>query len=272
MLPLVRVFVSWSGKHSELAANAVARFISRVWSTSVEPFVSTDIEAGSRWQNEIEKELESCKFGVICVTRENHAAPWLNFEAGAIAKRVTDARCVPLALDLAPADIKKPLGMFQGKAADRDGVFALAQSINGALDKEVAPEILSELFEAFWPMLEEDLKQAAVKSKVSRNGSVIRSDRELLEEVVTSVRALAAQTAATEPHPVDEGQVLHRRVQTLLAETEGKSVIVNTDFDPIGRFFRVRTSRPVAVETRRHITAKLEASTYDLTGVSWETM
>lgn len=267
----MRVFISWSGKQSELAAKAVARFISRVWSTSVEPFVSTDIEAGSRWQNEIEKELETCNFGVICVTRANHAAPWLNFEAGAIAKRVTDARCVPLALDLAPANIKKPLGMFQGKSADRNGVFALAQSINNALDREIPPETLSELFEAFWPMLEADLRAAADAEQVAANGAVVRSDRELLEEVVTTVRALAAQSTAPDLLPVDEGQVLHRRVQTLISEAESQPVLVDTRFDPINRFFLVRTSRPVSPETRRQVTAKLELSTYDLTGVRWET-
>ena len=47
---------------------------------------SEDISAGVRWQYLISEALEGSSVGILCVTRENQSAPWLNFEAGAIAK------------------------------------------------------------------------------------------------------------------------------------------------------------------------------------------
>ena len=40
--------------------------------------------------SEIAKALDETKFGVFCVTPENQGEPWLNFEAGALSKTVTE--------------------------------------------------------------------------------------------------------------------------------------------------------------------------------------
>ena len=57
--------------------------------------------------------------GILCVTRENHEAPWLNLQAGALAKAVDVSRVVPLAIDLAPSDVVLPLGQFQAQPAKK---------------------------------------------------------------------------------------------------------------------------------------------------------
>ena len=80
----------------------------------------TDIEPGARWSNAIAEELDAISIGIVCVTRENQSSPWLNFEAGALAKRLIDqARVVPLLIDLTPSDVLQPLGQFQIEADDQ---------------------------------------------------------------------------------------------------------------------------------------------------------
>ena len=61
------------------------------------------------------KELEGKNVGLLCVTRENYDKPWINFEAGALAKNYTTARVCPILIDLHPADITGPLTAFQMK-------------------------------------------------------------------------------------------------------------------------------------------------------------
>src|SRR5689334_14501294 len=100
-----------------------------------------DIDAGARWQNEIAAALDSTDYGVICVTRENQSAPWLNFEAGALAKKVDSSRVVPLAVDLTPSDIRHPLGQFQALPADREGVDRLLKSLNDAIEVPLRSEM-----------------------------------------------------------------------------------------------------------------------------------
>ncbi len=87
---------------------------------SVKPFLSSeDVDKGARWAVEVSKELEGSGYGVLCVTRENVATPWLNFEAGALSKAFDTARVVPLLLDLSPTDVVGPLTMFRWPGRQR---------------------------------------------------------------------------------------------------------------------------------------------------------
>jgi hypothetical protein len=65
-------------------------FLKRVIQAT-EPWLSKDITAGARWRNDLAAALATTKFGIVCVTRENQSVPWVNFEAGALAKTVSDA-------------------------------------------------------------------------------------------------------------------------------------------------------------------------------------
>ena len=59
-----------------------------------------EIRSGARWSDVLAKSLDETNYGIICVTRENQHAPWLVFEAGALAKRLDSGRVVPLCIDL----------------------------------------------------------------------------------------------------------------------------------------------------------------------------
>src|SRR4051794_3672388 len=77
----VTVFMSWSGDRSRRLAEALRKWIELVLH-DVDPWVSSqDIQAGSRWERELDGALASRSIGILCLTVENLTAPWIMFEA-----------------------------------------------------------------------------------------------------------------------------------------------------------------------------------------------
>jgi len=188
----VKIFISWSGQKSHDVAVALREWLPSVINI-VQPFVSSkDIFAGARWQAEIASELEATNFGIVCVTKENQHAPWLNFEAGALAKAVDSSRLVPLAVDLKPSDIEIPLGQFQAQPANEEGLAYIASSINVASPTPLPEARLQRSVAKWWPDLQSEL-QKIENSTVAVSKEIIsgRTERELLEETLNTVRSLA---------------------------------------------------------------------------------
>lgn len=78
----MKVFLSWSGERSQALAQALRDWLPLVLHFA-EPWLShSDIEPGERCASEVSKELEASNFGIMCVTKENTASPWILFEAG----------------------------------------------------------------------------------------------------------------------------------------------------------------------------------------------
>lgn len=149
-----------------------------------------DIEAGQRWNSEVSMLLKETHFGVICLTPENVEAPWLLFEAGALAKAVESARVVPVLFGMGKADLTFPLAQFQSVEGNKDGLFSLSVAINRALgDDKLSAEVLSNLFESLWPNLEASLNSVPPVNNDIFDGDR-RSDREILEDVLEGVRSL----------------------------------------------------------------------------------
>ncbi|WP_181037199.1 toll/interleukin-1 receptor domain-containing protein [Arthrobacter sp. 4R501] len=86
----MKVFISWSQNSREFAG-ALNSAMERLFDT-VETFYSPEIPAGEQWLNMIEEELSNTDFGIICITKENQKAQWLNYEAGARSRQVSDRR------------------------------------------------------------------------------------------------------------------------------------------------------------------------------------
>jgi tetratricopeptide (TPR) repeat protein len=149
-----------------------------------------DIEPGQRWNEQISARLRDTHFGIICLTPENLSAPWLLFEAGALAKALEIAQVVPVLLGIHKADLTFPLAQFQAVEADREGFFSLVAAVNRALgEHQLAPDLLANIFNGLWGNLETGLLSLPEVPKRSAQGAV-RSDRELLEEVLNGVRGL----------------------------------------------------------------------------------
>jgi hypothetical protein len=189
-MPVYEGLYSWSGEPSRALAEALRDWLPLVLHY-VEPWMSdVDIDAGDRWADSVAKELEACNFGVICVTRENVASPWILFEAGALAKSMNGSRVIPLLLDIDFRDISGPLAQFQAKKVERAGVGEVVQSINQASDAPDDQNRASQLFSALWPQLETSVAEISTDAEPAKRS---RPQGEVLEELVASVRALDAR-------------------------------------------------------------------------------
>jgi TIR domain len=183
----VKIFISWSGERSEALARALHKWFPAVLQF-VEPWLSqSDIQSGKRWSVEVAKELENCNYGILCVTRENLASPWILFEAGALAKSMQDGRVVPLLLNLDFKEISGPLAQFQAKKADSEGIRELLLDLNKASSAPVPDSTLETLLQAVLGKLEEEL------AAIPKNSATVKHKRpegEILEELVSSVRSV----------------------------------------------------------------------------------
>jgi hypothetical protein len=156
----MKIFISWSGETSHLVAKILRDWLPSVIQ-SVNPYVSSeDIDKGSRWSTDIAGELEESSYGILCVTKENINAPWLNFEAGALGKSVDKSRVSPFLFRVKRSEVNGPVLQFQSTIQEKEDIFKLIKSINNACDENALDDIrLEKVFNVWWPSLEEDLNK-----------------------------------------------------------------------------------------------------------------
>lgn len=186
----MKLFISWSGIRSKGLAEALRDWLPMLFET-VEPWVSAnDIEAGQRWSSEIASELEQTNFGIVCVTPENKEAPWIHFEAGALAKTIDKARVVPLLLGMPMSDLPGtgPLAQFQAKPVSKEGIKDIVVAINGLSAKPRKEELINELFEQLWTILESRIADLTAAPEISQQKH--RPMEQVLEELVTVIQRL----------------------------------------------------------------------------------
>ena len=157
---LLKVFLSWSGDVSKRAATIFREWISSVIQV-VEPYMSQeDISKGARWGIDISRELETSSFGIIFITPENVAAPWLHFEAGALSKSIEDSFVSPFLLGVKNSDLVGPVSLFQSTIPTKEDVKRLIISINEASQTSKLSDIrLNSIFDKWWPDLETRLAE-----------------------------------------------------------------------------------------------------------------
>ena len=187
----MKVFVSWSGELSKEIAEVLKKWIPCIIQ-SVEVFYSPeDIEKGDNWDATISSELSECNYGIICLTPENTMAPWINFEAGAIAKSL-DSKVSALMINIKPSDIKGPLSRYQATRFEKQDFFQLLKSINSALDSPLELTILQNAFEAMWATLEAEANEIVEKYSKKNKGKVEvgenKEQNEPIEEVLQLLR------------------------------------------------------------------------------------
>jgi hypothetical protein len=90
----------------------------------------------------------------VCVTRENHIAPWLHFEAGGMVKGLGKAHVAVIALDMEFDELKQPLSLFNGLHLNRVGAWHLVKSFNKLSDRPIKDRVLEKTFDKFWPDLD----------------------------------------------------------------------------------------------------------------------
>ena len=191
----MKVFIAWSGELSKSIAELLRKRLPEIIQ-AVDPFISThDIGAGTRWLETVSSELEDTNIGLLCVTPENAVAPWLLFEAGALAKKVETARVIPLLVKMKLSELRQPLAIFEGREFSRDGVFAILESIKNALpeDRHLEDDILRTTFNRVWPEIEEEYLQILEEAEKGVAEESGRDTQDMVEEILETVRALARE-------------------------------------------------------------------------------
>lgn len=174
----MKIFVSWSGELSCKIAEVLKKWLPCIIQ-SIEVFFSReDIEKGDNWDKTISKELSDCKYGIICLTHDNINAPWVNFEAGAIAKTL-DSRVAALMINIKPSDIRGPLSRYQATKFEKDDFYQLILSINKTLETPLDDMILRNTFDAMWESLEQEANSIISAFASKSNGK--KDDNDLKE-------------------------------------------------------------------------------------------
>ncbi|OGW51407.1 MAG: hypothetical protein A2Z50_07035 [Nitrospirae bacterium RBG_19FT_COMBO_42_15] len=147
------IFLSWSGHKSKAVAEALKTWLTQVIQ-AVEPWISSDIDKGSRWNQEVSAKLEESKFGIICLTRNNLDSKWILFEAGALSKTKNTKVCT-LLLDITPSEVEQPLSEFQHTTIGKKDMLKLMHTINKSIisagKRGLPDKVLDSTFETFWP-------------------------------------------------------------------------------------------------------------------------
>jgi hypothetical protein len=188
----MKVFISWSGPLSHRVAIALKEWLPSVIQ-SVKPYVSSeDIDKGARWSTDIARELEASTYGIICLTKDNITAPWINFEAGALAKALDKSYVAPFLFDLKSSDVEGPLVQFQSVVNEESDVYKMITSINSKVDSEHRLEAthLRKYFDAWWPQLAKDLRTIHEEelNRAPRAEKTRRDPSEILEELLELAR------------------------------------------------------------------------------------
>jgi TIR domain len=215
----MKIFISWSGETSKQVGLALREWLPFMIQ-AVDPWMSEeDIESGARWFSVLSEQLDTSDFAICCLTPESLVSPWLHFEAGALARRVTAAHVCPYLFRLERADVKGPFSQFQSQRAAQEDTRKLLQTINDVLPKDRRSEgQLAKTFEKWWPDLEGHLASIPLGQAEQKPR---RDLPEMVEEMLELVRGLArgqdeAARAAVEEYDAAIAQV----VRQLNAATE----------------------------------------------------
>lgn len=157
----MKIFFSFSGPRGKAVADMLGAWLGQIIQTA-EPWISSDIQKGARWLEELETQLREATFGIICVTSDSLTSPWILFEAGALSK-TSGARVCTFLLDVAPEDVEFPLAQFQHTVPTKLDIHRLLDTINrvagDAGERLLADRVLDDLFETLWPKLETMLSE-----------------------------------------------------------------------------------------------------------------
>jgi TIR domain len=200
----LKVFISWSGTLAEAVTNVLRDWLPKMFD-NINPWASdVDIVAGTRGFEEIKKALDDSDFGIIVITPENMEKPWLNFEAGALSKRLDGdpERVVPLLVNFDnPYQLKTPVGQFQAVMLNEDGMRRLCRSIASSMDLPLST--ISARFEWAWPDLAKSI-DAAKERAGNQPEPPSLDEKDLLKQLLARVDALQRtesrpQTAPSRP-------------------------------------------------------------------------
>jgi hypothetical protein len=82
----MKFFLCWSGTRSREFAVKVEKWLPQLFGRALNTTISTEIEKGSEWFEELRRALDASDAGILCLTQEAVASPWIHFEAGSLVR------------------------------------------------------------------------------------------------------------------------------------------------------------------------------------------
>lgn len=183
----MKVFVSWSGEVSKKIAQLLKEWLPRIIQAAEVFYSPEDIEKGEIWDNKLTQELSSCNYGIICLTSENLTAPWILFEAGAIAKTL-DSRVSTLLINIKPSDIKGPLSRYQSTKLEKTDFSQLIMDINKNIEAPLDKSDLEPLINAIWPLIEAEITKIMQYAPGEEPEETAKDINEPIEEILQLLR------------------------------------------------------------------------------------
>lgn len=189
----MKVFLSWSGNRSKEVANLLSDWLCCVIQAA-RPWISTrDLDRGSLWFGEINDQLKDTTVGIICLTQENKARPWILFEAGALAKGLSTSRVCTFLIDLEPKDVEDPLAQFNHTFPTSESILGLVKTLNSTLGASgLDSRVLEQVFRTYWPQFEEKF-EAILSSTDSPAPSKPRPKEDVLSEILENTRMMSSR-------------------------------------------------------------------------------
>ena len=172
------IFVSWAGRDSHAAALVLRQWLPRVL-PFVRPWVSSeDIRKGTRWSEELWDRLQRTSYCIVCLTPAAVRSPWVNFEAGAVARAVGGrAHVSPLLLGLSPRDLDGvPLAMFQCTEFKRRDVERLLKAINAVAARPIPESEVPLRLDREWPVLRDAIGGIEISADDSEEETAIEDE------------------------------------------------------------------------------------------------
>jgi hypothetical protein len=153
----MKIFVCWSGDRSYKLASFLDTWLETVL-PGLDVFVSSEIEKGIRWSDEIKRALGESRAGLVCLAWESCQSAWINYEAGALANHVSTEpeRLYPYLLDIEPSDVPKPLQQFNVTRSSKEETKKMVRSLAN-LQGDGGSWIAT--FEKNWQELEDKLSK-----------------------------------------------------------------------------------------------------------------
>ena len=184
-----KVFISWGGDLSKKLAQEINNWLPSVLQFVTPYFTPEDIEKGARWESNIAEELSSSNVGIICLTKDNIDRPWILFEAGALSKNFGKSNVCTILFDVDSTSITGPLTCFQATKFEKADFKKLLQTINNTGgDLKLKPNTLDNVFEMWWPKLEEQIKAILSSEEKNDKSTKKRPERDILEEILELTR------------------------------------------------------------------------------------
>lgn len=196
----MNIFISWSGERSRQVAELMKQWVKCVIQ-STSPWISTkDIERGSIWAAEIGNQLQDTTNGIICLTKENKNAPWILFEAGALAKGLQTSRIYTILVDLEPADVTGPLAQFNHTRPTKEDMFKLIRTINLNSALPLEADVLERTFNAFWEFFQENFQNIILNTEEIKDANP-PSQYDANREILSTLRNIQSRLSDIESNP-----------------------------------------------------------------------